>query len=48
VGFNQLRLLDIFPDYQAQIIRQQADGGRELVMARIAAAARPGFRASPR
>ena len=33
-GINQLRLPGIFPDYQAPIVRQRADGERELVMAR--------------
>ena len=33
-GINQLRFPGIFPDYPAPIIRRQANGEREVVMAR--------------
>jgi len=46
-GINQLRLPGIFPDYQAPIVRQQANGERELVMARWGMPTPPAFRKGP-
>ena len=42
-GINQLRLPGIFPDYQAPIVRQRADGEREIVMARWGMPTPPAF-----
>ncbi len=39
-GINQLHLPGIFPDHQPPIVRQRADGERELVMAAATAIGR--------
>jgi putative SOS response-associated peptidase YedK len=46
-GINQLRLPGIFPDYQAPIVRREANGERELVMARWGMPTPPAFRKGP-
>ena len=46
-GINQLRLPGIFPDYQAPIVRQRADGEREIVMARWGMPTPPAFVKGP-
>ena len=42
-GINQLSLPGIFSDYQAPIIRRQASGERDLLMARCSMPTPPTF-----
>jgi putative SOS response-associated peptidase YedK len=46
-GINQLHLPGILPDYQAPIVRQRADGERQIVMARWRMSTPQTFRRGP-